>query len=369
MLKKVIKSLSEGFVFKLLLLIETVVSVIGVYRLCKFSKFDFVVIAIAFMLVYNVVIFILKSIEPYYKSMKEMQKKKTVSERITYFFEKVLPEKRKDIPKTIYKYVSLNNTSSDYPQEINQWYEEENQKRFDSLTANKIWLSNITKLNDPCEGNHYEYSNWLPFDVGLVDDVIAKERCTKRSESFYNAWNTLRSYFYTSSFSASYDNMPMWAHYCSNHQGYCIEYEVVNPSKLFEVQYWVGRIDLGHDMEQLYSEYFFYNIDELQFRSALSKLQMYIYSMKSSQWKYEQEIRTILQLNCNDKTGMNISCEELGLKIKKILVGINCSDEHETILTAISNELGIEIEKMTFHPIERIVDLPSEIKKRNNNLK
>ena len=66
---------------------------------------------------------------------------------------------------------------------------------------------------------------------------------------------------------------------------------------------------------------------------------------------------------------MNISCEELGLKIKKILVGINCSDEHETILTAISNELGIEIEKMTFHPIERIVDLPSEIKKRNNNLK
>lgn len=52
--------------------------------------------------------------------------------------------------------------------------------------------------------------------------------------------------------------MPMWAHYASNHSGFCVEYntnEDINfKASLFPVQYTDERIDITNIMDSLAKE-------------------------------------------------------------------------------------------------------------------
>ena len=179
-------------------------------------------------------------------------------------------------------------------------------------------LLNATKLNDPCEGQHYIYSSLFPAGIGIIDEKNAKEYCKKRSLSFYEIYTKIKSLIYTSSFSYKYNSMPMWAHYASNHEGICIEYEVINSSKLYEIHYFAGKIDIGLEMERLFDEYARMEISEKEYYDILDKISIWLYTIKSKEWQYEQEARIILSSKGSQSFGFNISCKELGLKIKNV---------------------------------------------------
>lgn len=356
MLKKIIDSMSEGTIFKISIFIEFAIVIIGYYRFWTLKKYDFLIISLVLIVIYNIVIHILKLFEPYYKSVFEMNRRKYMYEKINFYFDKVLPELRRTFPKTIYKYVELKNTSSDYSNEINNFYINENEKRFASLKENKVWLSNINFLNDPYEGKHYKYSDLFPFEIGFVDDSVAKKRCNQRSESFINMCERMEPFFYTSSFSVNYNNMPMWAHYASNYEGYCIEYEVVEYSNLYEVLYINSKVEVGDFMEELLKELSYGHINESQLSEILDRILLYSYLFKSSQWEYERELRTIFEFNLDGKRGINLKCDDIGLKIKKVFIGMNCSEENENTLRSICKELEIDVEKMIFNKRTKMIE-------------
>lgn len=356
MSRKIIDTLTKGLIYDLFVMIELIIFSIGSYEIIKNSNMIISIIGLGLFSLYKLVIMILKSKEPYFKSIKIMKSKNKTYEKMQYYNDEVIPQIQKHIPRTIYKYISFKSIKPELDKELIDIYKVENNKKYDSLRNNKIWLSNVTKLNDPCEGQHYIYSSTTPAGLGIIDTKKAEEYCKKRSLSFYEVYTKIKSFVYTSSFSYKYNSMPMWAHYASNHEGICVEYEVIDNSKLYEIQYFVGKIDIGFEMEKLYEEYVHMDINENEYFDTLNKINVWLYTIKSHEWKYEQEVRVILNYNIYDKPGINISCEELGLKIKCIYIGINCSEENEKEIKLLAEQIGIPTQKMKFDPIKRSIN-------------
>lgn len=348
MLRKIIDSMCKGIILQVSSIIYIIIISIGYYRVYTIDKIDCLFISSILVLIYVIVIRILKSFDSYYKEINKIKKMELTYDKINNYFEKVLPEKRKTFPKKIYKYVQLKSLSADFSNELNNYYYSENEKRFNTLKEKTVWLSNIPSLNDPYEGYRYEYSDMFLCGLGVLDSKTSKEYCNQRSKSFQKMCEHSKKSIYTSCFSKTYNNMPMWAHYSSNFEGYCIEYEIVDPSKLYDVMYINGVLEVGMSLEKLLDELIFDSINIQQFYDVVDKLVLYIHSAKSKQWEYEEEIRIIEKNIQETKNGYNKKIEDLGLKVTKVLIGLKCSKENEERLRCICNDLEIEVEKMKF---------------------
>ena len=61
-----------------------------------------------------------------------------------------------------------------------------------------------------------------------------------------NLWETLigaiRERITIVCFTQNPNDMPMWAHYANEHKGFCVEYEIDDPSKLYPVFYTDKRL-------------------------------------------------------------------------------------------------------------------------------
>ena len=140
---------------------------------------------------------------------------------------------------------------------------------------------------------------------------------------------------------ASIDNLPMWAYYTNNFNGFCVEYEVVNPDAIYEVGYEPERIPIASIMTNFCKEF-----DKMKERGEQTSVDVDFYvtllryqlHAKHASWKHEQEYR-VLYPNCNEK-GQNIDLNIIGLKTTRIIVGLNCTDENKERLNTISNKLG-----------------------------
>ncbi|MBB4823344.1 hypothetical protein HNO89_000564 [Sporosarcina luteola] len=137
--------------------------------------------------------------------------------------------KNEEIPKSLYKYYPLFDSRFVH-------YEEENQKRLRLLESGEFWLSSYSNLNDPYElkALMYDESQLAPSGTDL--------------QRLHGLVEEQRSRYGIGSFSTNFGrNMPMWAHYANNHNGYCIEYEVTDPRYVFKVLYEKSR----HQTKQL----------------------------------------------------------------------------------------------------------------------
>ena len=267
---------------------------------------------------------IIKRFDPLEKSIRKMRQQKNAYEKLKIFQTEIIPITQKQLPKTLYKFISLTENEKD------------NYNKLTSLENNQIWFSRIDKLNDPFDG----------YSCCYLKDFIDPEKYENIDE-FIEAWNNylnkLRQELYSTSFTKCIDSIPMWAHYSNNFSGFCLEFEVVDYSKLFEVKYSVRKFDVASIIDQIMTEYNYGLIENEQFELILKIFHLYLCSIKSNQWSYEQEVRSIFyRPNCF-ANGQLMNIEDIGLKIKKIYVGCNASKENLEYLDSIAKKLGVSI--------------------------
>lgn len=238
-------------------------------------------------------------------------------------FEEAKKLRMSNVPKKLLKFVALGDN------------DKENDKRFKSLSNNQAWFSSIKGLNDPYEFSlmsvdrkkleKYDYPNKF---ISAFEDLF--------SQQLYN-WDVL------SLSDAGVDSLPMWAYYTNNSSGYCIEYDVVDSSAIFPVSYEKKRILVASLITNFYKEFTeMHKKGELtnpdvEFYAHLFQYQLY---SKHISWKHEKEYRIIYPHTSYSTYGQNVNIEFLGLRVNRIISGINCSDENIIKLNTISNNLN-----------------------------
>lgn len=238
-----------------------------------------------------------------------------------------------DIPNRLIKFVWLDGSKSD-------------EKKFMSLRRNEIWFSQKDSLNDP-----YEYKGMLldrkkMEEAGYPPDIIDK----------YQTLFDFSDYGITCLSNNTVDYLPMWAYYTNNHKGFCVEYEVIKKNCIHEVLYEPERIKVASLIFQcrdaVRNAIITGQRDKADFFSKLFLQNLFI---KAASWKHEKEYRIVYPLD-NGK-GMNVPVSKLGMRTRRIVAGINCSEENIARLNEISNELGLgNIYTSKIHPEEYTIE-------------
>lgn len=210
----------------------------------------------------------------YILNMDDNERKKTE------VFKSVYKVTRLHIPDTLYKYYSL---SGD---------EILNIKKFEALHNGKIYMSNIEDFNDPFDGKGFFY------DPTQLADM---KRVKPNDGKFIDNFNTFIKA--TSLTANGIQSMPMWAHYGSNHTGFCVSYDmktnVALSSCTFPVQYTHDRLDITCLMREQMQKI----LDEVDRQSAMGRKEIVLNDLtiifvasllcnvKHVSWSYEKEFR------------------------------------------------------------------------------
>lgn len=231
------------------------------------------------------------------------------------------------IPNRLYKYYSLSDDSA------------LNEKKFETLSRGEVYLSKMDEFNDPFEGKALYFNSALLEEKGwnrlLIETVSDMLRNNYRIACFCNA-------------DEQEQNMPMWAYYANNHQGFCVEhtFSLNNMTFLYPVSYETKRILADKLMTTFINDMF----DATQNHAPLSQeaqermLLLYLTNIiKHKSWEHEREIRAVIP--SPDGSRPYISAPPTN-----IYVGLNCSAEHCSRLIDVAKKFApnCNIYKMTF---------------------
>ncbi len=216
--KKILKS---GICLVILLVLNIITTILILFDIEWYITYVFVLSSIIIMSI--LIFFELKinnDISLIKKKMKKAQKlmRKNRDASILYkvLDEECLPLIRSYLPKKIYKYYTLNDI------------EEFNSKRINSLREKCVFGSIASSFNDPFEGKY----------VFMTEEDLSKLGAPVETKQI---WETVISaiseHITTICFTQNPNDMPMWAHYANEHQGFCVEYEIINNSNLILVYF------------------------------------------------------------------------------------------------------------------------------------
>lgn len=234
------------------------------------------------------------------------------------------------VPDKLIKFVSLNGDDSD-------------SKKLKSLENNEIWFSDRRFLNDP-----YEFKGIVLDKARLSDNGYAESQIEILKKILEcDEWGI------TCLSANSVDYLPMWAYYTNNYAGFCVEYSIENKSQIHEVFYEQDRIKISYSAVQYMNEVekslkFGTSSPELDFLGHIFLQNLFI---KAKKWNHEKEYRIVCQLD--NRVGMGVPVDSIGMKMKKIIAGMNCSTENVEKLNEISNKLGLkDVYKSRLHEDE-----------------
>ncbi len=237
-------------------------------------------------------------------------------------FEKAQKYKNSFIPNKLYKYYSLDDRK------------EVNEKKLSCLEENKIFLSDFNSFNDPFEGRYFMFDYKKLQEYGLqkenVQDILSALQKNLKVSCFTNT---------------NEQNMPMWAYYANNHQGYCVEYELDEEQKklIFPVLYenerrsgdWtiVSLLDSVRnikDKDKIKDDGFYFYLQILVLANTV----------KHSSWFHEKEFRIMSPLD-----------NFFYANPRKIYIGKDCEQKYKNKLVEIGkNSNGkCEVYQMTYN--------------------
>lgn len=251
--------------------------------------------------------------------------------------DQILKALKVNIPPKLYKYVWLDGSEKD-------------KEKFDTLSNNQLWISRVSKFNDPFEFKGFYLNEQRFREYKFSEDVI---------RTYKNIIDIKDTYGICCLSNADLNNLPMWAYYTNNYEGFCIEYDVIKKDKIFEVLYEPRRIPIANiliqmgkdiynvlpkdssnlssnDLERIFDEKEAELINAGKYADILMQ-QLFI---KSEQWSHEREFRIPYLLSKEDKNGKKVSISELGLKTSKVVCGFNCSEKARFTINSISNKIG-----------------------------
>lgn len=230
------------------------------------------------------------------------------------------------IPDKLIKFIWLNGDIRD-------------EKKFESLSNDEIWFSHTKYLNDP-----YEFK-------GMVLDrkKLEMNGYSKNVIENYQTLFDFDDYGITCLSANSIEYLPMWAYYTNNYSGVCVEYEVLNKTCIHEVIYEPQRIKVASlifQMKNAVKKAISSNQDK--YAKIYAKIFLQNLFIKSKMWEHEKEYRMVYPIE--EKEGVNVPVNNIGMRTRRIVVGINCSDENINRLNEISNSLGLgDVYKSRIH--------------------
>ncbi len=236
-------------------------------------------------------------------------------------------------PKRIFKFIPFYDKGNP----------EVNKRNLETLAQRKIWASKYFELNDPYEFN------------GVILDDKKIKKSGNEPKIFYGYKKLFNDIFLTTSFCVEdgihpLNNMPMWAHYGNSHHGICVEYEVINPIFLHQVLYEEKKLPmtsilgnfLSLTLESKEGSIPTQNDDLFKYQTLMIKMMC----IKHRSWKQENEFRIIYPVGKLKESGKRLLEEKIGLKIKAIYLGKECSNCNKNKLKKVADSLEIEVYKM-----------------------
>ena len=184
--------------------------------------------------------------------------------------------KEKSIPQTLYKYCSA-------------------ERALQILNNHSVMFSSHHEFNDPFDcavdiDGHNTFEEWKQYlqnqglpdiDAGILAHEIMSDEARASStirESYYKALSQMGILCLT----VRNDNLLMWAHYCNNHQGVCV------------------RFDISKDLSTFcFPKRVYYSDDYIRLNYLRSYLDNDLNTHiaiwhKSSDWAYEEEYRVVI---------------------------------------------------------------------------
>lgn len=206
--------------------------------------------------------------------------------------------KNANIPTVMHKYFSLSN---DYTL---------NASKIQYISENKVYLSTLNSFNDPFEGKFLIFNQDKLAQEGWDIDLI------------YDYYDNLRNFWHATCLSDTNEqNMPMWAYYANNHQGFCAEYILSDMQKkyIFPVSYESERQCADSIVTRVinaFGKFKYEGIEPDGKNSALLQCLLLSLAAKHKSWKHENEYRIIHAES------------HFPIIASKIYIGLNCKTEY-----------------------------------------
>ena len=249
------------------------------------------------------------------------------------------------IPNTLYKFFNLNDDQT------------LNEKKFVTLQNKQLFMSDIKDFNDPFDGKAYFYNPKELSKIKRLEHV--KGRIIEDFTAFHKG---------TALTENGTSCMPMWAHYANNHQGYCVSYDMKNPSNTvlsgctFPIQYTDQRLDITSFMKTYFSmvsaetdKQTAQGINKIVINDlSLVYVTQYLSNIKHSTWQYEKEFRCTMGANAKGMPYVDAAPQA-------IYIGMKCSEENRKRLIKISKQLSIPIYQMSLDELSENYTLEEKL--------
>ncbi len=202
------------------------------------------------------------------------------------------------VPKKIYKFISFKGLS-----------DKDLGERLQTIRDQRVWCNSASDQNDS-----FELKGFCS-DVSKLEQSKTTQLLSKKIEGFIR---DLPGRVAICSFSSEdYSNLKMWSDYGSD--GICVEYEVVDPSRLFPVFYEPSRIDfskiIGYMAATAQAAYREKDETAIREMNVYYTLCAQVLNIKRDIWSSEKEIRAIVP--CDGK-GCCIECSKVGISALNI---------------------------------------------------
>lgn len=220
------------------------------------------------------------------------------------------------IPNVLYKYCWLDGDA------------EKNELRLATLEAGQIYLATLEQFNDPFEGKAFIFDE---------DKLIEKGWKKEQFEDYIKEMNSKWRVCCFANPDEKQQNMPMWAYYANNHQGFCVEYNMSLEQKkyLYPVSYdekrVSGNVILGNLLNGImammkYAEDSSHMPGEI---SAFIHLALLSITCKHISWQHEKEVRALVPAT------FGIYFPAIP---SKIFIGMNCSEQNTSRIVEIAKK-------------------------------
>lgn len=230
------------------------------------------------------------------------------------------------IPNHLYKYYSLGDDPA------------LNELKFETLSRGEVYLSKMEDFNDPFEGKALYYNedllNEKGWDCELIKGALDEIRRNFRIACFNNA-------------DEKEQNMPMWAYYANNHQGFCVDHTFNTGSMtlLYPVSYEPHRISANSLITSFIADMLNSQLKGIPLSQEAKERMLLLFLssvIKHKSWEHEREIRAVVP-SANDNS------QYMSAPPINIYVGLNCSPEHCSRLVDIAKGFApnCNIYKMT----------------------
>jgi hypothetical protein len=182
--------------------------------------------------------------------------------------------------------------------------------------------------------HHYsksEFKRLLKQNQTYLQNQIPKEFDTYSQDIATELLNILSESIGVLCLSKSWKNPLMWSHYSAGFQGFCVGYKLPSDSKV------LPKLEVSYSDER-----FPLNETEVLRNRITRELLEGIIARKSLHWKYEEEVRYIIDLSYpkleSNADGSQFYLKHGSLAVQEILLGLRCSQHMRAELCALAKK-------------------------------